>query len=989
MPLQSGGKPRISPRRCSVARIVVLGLMLCVPGLALAQPAPYHRYQTLETPHFRVHAALGLEREGRVAAAAAERAYQQLSQELTPPRGAIELIVSDDADYSNGFASTIPTNRIVIFAAPPIDQSGLRLNEDWIGIVVTHELTHIFHLDRVRGFWAAAQGVFGRAPFLFPNMYGPSWLTEGLAVYYESRLTPGGRLNDAEERMVARAAAVEGRLPRLNELSLGTPRFPGGQGAYAYGSLFVDYLARTRGDTAVRAFVERQSAQLDPLWLNRSAEQGFGISFSKAFEEWRDSVTKSVSHPRVPLDGWRELTSHGYYAMSPRWLDDTTIVYTGTDGRETLAAYSVTTSRVRTRLGRRTGLGANVPLANGELLYAELEFTGPSELRSDLYRSTTSGVVRLTRDARLVQPDARRDGTIVAVRLEPARTSLVLLNPDGTNARDLRTAGPDETWSEPRWSPDGREIAVVHRAHGGVFFLEVIDTVRGRAPGFIVASSSRVLSSPTWTPDSRRIVYVHEDSGRYELALGVVRASDSTYAMQRSFDPPLTSPELAPDGRLLAAVTLRADGYHVGVAPSPLRATAGRPGFSIEGIVMPPDTQFLAGSAYRPYSAWPSILPRYWFPIIESSPASTGLRLGAQTSGADVLRRHLYDAYLAVPTTGRFAVGGLFYRYAGLRRPLVDVSLWQDWTSFAIVNDRNGVEVGDLLKRTQDASLAATFVHPRVRTFSSVTIGLGAERRSFGTEPRSLLAQLDTSFARTYTFPRAFVGATWTNVQRPALSISPEDGVALAATFRERVRSDAITTTASASLIGAVNGYKSLDLPGFAHHVLALRLAGGVADKRAGTSLEVGGTSGSTVELVPGYVAGEGRRVFGVRGFPSASVYGTSAAAASLEYRAPLVLGGRGLALLPFFFDRSSITAFADAGAAGCASQPLYPSVCSPAELLDHTLASVGGELGLSAAVLEWDSPQSIRVGLAVPVAGRELVGAKTVSGYVAFGLSF
>jgi hypothetical protein len=111
--------------------------------------------------------------------------------------------------------------------------------------------------------------------------------------------------------------------------------------------------------------------------------------------------------------------------------------------------------------------------------------------------------------------------------------------------------------------------------------------------------------------------------------------------------------------------------------------------------------------------------------------------------------------------------------------------------------------------------------------------------------------------------------------------------------------------------------------------------------------------------------------------------------AASIEYRAPLVLGGRGLWLLPFFFDRSSLTAFADAGAAGCASQPLYQSICSPAALLNHTLASVGGELGLSAAVLEWDSPQSIRVGIAVPVAGRELVGAKAVSAYVAFGISF
>ena len=77
-------------------------------------------------------------------------------------------------------------------------------------------------------------------------------------------------------------------------------------------------------------------------------------------------------------------------------------------------------------------------------------------------------------------------------------------------------------------------------------------------------------------------------------------------------------------------------------------------------------------------------------------------------------------------------------------------------------------------------------------------------------------------------------------------------------------------------------------------HVLALRLAGGFADRRAATAREVGGTSGTAVEIIPVYTVGEGRRTFEVRGFESASVYGTRAAAASLEYRAPFVRGGRG-----------------------------------------------------------------------------------------------
>jgi hypothetical protein len=974
---------------------ILLALVLTLPiARGEAQPAPYHHYRTLETPHFRVHVAQGLEREGRVAAAAAERAYAALSKELTPPRGTIDLVVSDDADYSNGYATPFPTNRIVVFANPPIESRGLELNEDWLGLVVTHELTHIFHLDRVRGVWAEAQHVLGRAPYLFPNEYGPAWLTEGLAVYYESRLTEGGRLKDAEHRDIARASASENALPRIDQLSLGTPRFPGGSGAYAYGSLFVDYLARTYGDSAVHKFVEAQSAQLIPVWLNRPAVSGFGVSFSDAFEMWRDSVLRSVTVPRPPLPGWRELTSHGYYASAPRWTNDSTLVYVGTDGRETNAAYDLTLTGARRRLGRRNGLGANAPAPDGSLVYAQLDFTGPSEIRSDLYRSWPDGrVERLTNDARLVQPDVSTEGTIVAVRLAAARSSLVLLDAHGAIARTLREAAPDETWSEPRWSPEGHRIAAVHRLHGGEFMLVVIDV--GTGAGETIDHGMYVISSPSWLPGTDDILFTSEKFGTPEVAR---ISSHVPYAVGWKPGPVGTgvgvfTPDVSPNGKLVAATTLRADGYHVGVAP-----TVAPMSRIVEYTIRhDADAQSLAPGDYHDYSPWPTLLPRYWYPVIESAPVR-GTRLGFTTTGTDVLGRHLYDAYFAIPTTGRFAIGGIGYRYAGLREPLLDVVASQDWSSEGLIYTQTAPSVftpiGSLLRRSQDLALSATIVRPRFRTYSTFTAGVGVERRIFATDPADVLARMDTSFQHAYAYPRAFVGATWGNAQRPALSISPEDGVAVGFTARERYRSGAASTTASASVVAVASAYKALDLPGFAHHVLALRAAGGVADARTATEFDVGGTSGGSLGVIPGYTIGEGRRTFSVRGFPATSVYGTQAATGSLEYRAPLLLGGRGYRLLPFFFDRASVTAFGDAGVAGCATTPLYAGICSPPPALGKAIASAGAELGLSITLLDWDAPQLVRIGFAVPVAGRDAVqatgvGVGAVSAYITFGLAY
>ncbi len=320
----------------------------------------------------------------------------------------------------------------------------------------------------------------------------------------------------------------------------------------------------------------------------------------------------------------------------------------------------------------------------------------------------------------------------------------------------------------------------------------------------------------------------------------------------------------------------------------------------------------------------------------------------------------------------------------------MDVQLSQDYESLGeLHNGGTTTNVGTLLRRTRDGALGVSFVWPRVRTYSSVSMGVGAEHRSFLTDPGELLVQLDTNLRRSYTYPRAYLGARFSNVQRPPLAISVEDGVGLAFTLRERYRTGAVSGTASTSIVGAASGYRHLDLPGFAHHVIALRAAGGYADGKTATSLEVGGTSGTTVSVVSGYTLGEGRRTFGVRGFPSASVFGTRAVTGSAEYRAPLVLGGRGLGLLPVVFDRSALTVFADAGAAGCAAAPLYVGICSQPARLNTVIASVGAELGVSAGVFIFDAAELVRIGVAVPVAGRALTGAKAASVYLAFGPSF
>ena len=325
---------------------LVAALLFTAARAISAQLPPDEHWRTLHTRHFRVHFTPALEEEARRAAVNAERAYTELSTELVPPRGTIDLVISDNVDFVNGYATPFPSNRIVLYAHPPTEASGLRSYEDWNALVVTHELTHIFHLDRSRGIWRFGQAIFGRNALLFPNLYEPRWVLEGLAVYFESRLTGLGRLESSEHYMIARAAAIANRVPTLQELSPGTSRFPGGEVIYVYGSLLFDYLSRTRGPGSIREFVERGAKTPLPFILTLTSRSAFGMSFQTAWRQWRDSLVREMRSSREPMPGWRQLTSAGRVVQSPRWLGDTALIYAGDKAREMPAAYEVSLSRM-------------------------------------------------------------------------------------------------------------------------------------------------------------------------------------------------------------------------------------------------------------------------------------------------------------------------------------------------------------------------------------------------------------------------------------------------------------------------------------------------------------------------------------------------------------------------------------------------------------------------------------------------------------------
>jgi hypothetical protein len=258
-------------------------------------------------------------------------------------------------------------------------------------------------------------------------------------------------------------------------------------------------------------------------------------------------------------------------------------------------------------------------------------------------------------------------------------------------------------------------------------------------------------------------------------------------------------------------------------------------------------------------------------------------------------------------------------------------------------------------------------------------VGGEIETRDYRAEPAPLPTTPDPFFRSGPVYRSLVASAGWANVQRPPLSISPEDGVVVSTTARWRwLRGEG--RAPSRTITGVASAYKSIDAGGYAHNVLAARIAVGDATGAATDEFTVGGTGGNTTTILPGVSLAQ-LQTFGVRAFPPGARSGRRALATTLEYRAPLVQLLRGLGSLPLFLDRASLAAFTDAGAAD--DRPILGRL-GPAAWI----ASAGAEVDLDAA-FQYDLASRIRLGVAFPVVDRALTPTGAASIYVRLGAAF
>jgi hypothetical protein len=907
--------------------VSVVSILVIVASTAHAATLfdPALRFRTITTDHFIIYFHQHESATAARLASIAEETWHAIAGPLaiTPPRRT-HVVLADQVDYTNGYATPLPYNTIVLYAAWPAGSEFVGNIDDWLRVAFTHEFTHIVHLDRSGGYARWVHGIFGRTGLAFPNLFLPTWQIEGLATYEESALTGLGRIDAGDFTAILHEASRHGATEPLDRVNGGLTDWPAGFAAYAYGAGFHDYLAERFGAEALGDLANATARAL-PYTGSRAFKQVFGEPLG---DLWREYASTLPTEPSL-VEGKR-ITHHGFTVAGPRFdrASPREVWYSVSNADDFPALYRAnldtreTTRVVRRYLGSTSGVGTRV------VYFDQQEWRRNTGLYSDLYAldRTTRDVTALTREARILDPDLSPDeSTIVAVRDRADRRELVLVPARGAGQiRDSDVtvlASEDETqFNAPRWSPDGRQIAVERHRLGALSDVVVVNigTYEVRPVGSM--ADARVVT-PAWRPDGRAVVAAvareHEPFNLVEFSIdGMGAPRQITHTTGGA-----TWPDVAPDGSTIVFVGYTDTGFDVfEMAYPPVTSQLVTSQLVTSQLVGPvqPATSGLATSGLatsrlatsglatvptsRDYTPWRTLTPTSWFPLIATD--GTQLRAGAVVNGIDVLGYHSYSA------SATWLVSGP----AGAMRPSSAAPDWQvtyvydRWrpslfgaasstTSFFAGPPTDAGTPVDTTRREQE--LEGGVIVPIRHTRTSQTLLLSAVRAvdEYALGGDSL--QRNRSAIRT-----AWAGNT---AQAYGYSISPEDGVTAGVTA-ELVRR-ALGSFADATIVTAdARAY----LPGLApHHVVALRAAAGSSngDATVGRTFLLGG-SGADL----GVASFSTSAISLLRGFPSNAFAGTRVAVVNADYRFPLARPQRGTGTWPIFLHTLHAAVFGDAG---------------------------------------------------------------------------
>lgn len=620
---------------------------------------------TRGSEHFQIHYPQGEQYEVTALHALdlAETVHQQLISFFgTVPAQPTQLVLVDDFDLSNGWATFAPFPQIRLFSSPPQDINGLENNDEWMAALIRHEYVHILHMEMAKGIPDSGRKIFGRLPFFFPHALTPPLFIEGLAVYFETNPALGiGRLQSNFYEMQMRAEVRSGEFDELGEAVASLREWPYGK-HYLYGAYFIDYLARIYGEEPLQQYLQQYSQQILPyIMQNYVAEMVFGKNFAQLWEDFhQDMLLRFAADPeQIYIEG-RSIADSGFRTLATTALGDRLFVnYANDEDRAELRVYSSTVNsdveasvdvEFLTYTKGITDLDVN---AAGVIAASRRIRYKSGRLENDIFVWQNNDWSRLSKGQRLRKIRWLPDGEhLIASRMVAGISELYLLNLNGDMSLLWRgTAG--DVLGDFDVSPDGLSVAASIKRPDQGWNLELFSIAdHSWKP---LTNTLSIESAPEYASDGSLLF-----SADYDDVFNIYRRTSEGDITQ------ITQVELGaflPRWRAGSVVYQQytANGYQL--REIPLETEFARIDAPITGRRNYPNPVITPANASdaEPYSPLSTVRPYYWFPAWEITDINS--RVGLQTGGMDALGRHVYSLLLLRDVQQDVWEGTAFYSY--------------------------------------------------------------------------------------------------------------------------------------------------------------------------------------------------------------------------------------------------------------------------------------------------------------------------------------
>ncbi len=627
---------------------------------------PSLSWKTIENTNLQVHYASGNKEIAERVLAITEAAHQRLTKELNwYPKEKTHVVLSDETDQPNGFAFPVFFNHTVLYLAPPTSINTLEDFDDWLSTLIFHEYTHIIHLDKSSGIPEYLRNIFGRFLFLFPNLFQPTWVIEGLATHKETYLERGiGRGQSTMFASMMREEVAKGLQP-VSHVNLPVSTWPAGTTRYLYGVYFIAFIVDKYGEEKLQQWVEEYSNNLIPYFFNTNAKQTLGNNLTPLWEEYhqwlekkflpqiKEIVSKGVTpSTQLSTDAYR---TDAVRVVSTKAGDEVYYVRNGGYKRASLMHVDAS-GNTEELIDLNAGANLDIHPESG-LLITQNEFCNNYTVYKDiyLYDKENGELERLTRCGRYLSASWFPDGEqMVAVHHNAGQFELQLLDKRAQRQQVLWQASDSEIIGQVDVSPDGKQIVASIWRRGGGWNLELFDLANKHWKK--ITTGVNITANPQFSPDGN-ILFSMEGNGVYNLHryyIDTAKVEQITNLIGGAFQS--------------SQASVKGDIYYTGYSAEgyAVYKLAGAEIFA-EPVTFLDDQLKLIDYSITPhqqkdYSALNNMYPRWWFPAFQFSEQRA--EYGLTTMGSDALGVHNYSIAATYDTKLKQPAGQLSYAYA-------------------------------------------------------------------------------------------------------------------------------------------------------------------------------------------------------------------------------------------------------------------------------------------------------------------------------------